>query len=352
MTTHNGEHGGSQINLKSFFGRIRPSSRSRTSSSSRHEDKKSSPSISRASSFTTLGNSLSKYGKKVDVLGSGISSKVELYYKKQEDEYYAVKVFRGKESYETKDEYKSRCFMEYDIAKELNHPNIAKTYNFISGVSTNELVLEYAPYPLLRVIQSARPYEEELFCFFRQVCEGINYLHRKGIAHRDLKLENMQLDEHGTVKLIDFGTAFYYGTKEKKPACGVVGTEALVSPEAMSHLEYDGEASDIWALGIVLYSMLNLDFPWKAARESDPDFKAFKQDRTFLEDKFPTEVWESVVSKVLQVEPSNRITVEEIIEQLDKSVDSACPHSKCPPKRHSRTLKVCQNRFKFHHSQG
>ncbi|CAM9010833.1 unnamed protein product [Wickerhamomyces anomalus] len=327
MTTHDGEHGGSQINLKSFFGRIRPSSRSRSSSSSRHEDKKSSPSISRASSFTTLGNSLSRYGKKVDVLGSGISSKVELYYKKQEDEYYAVKVFRGKESYETKDEYKNRCFMEYDIAKELNHPNIAKTYNFISGVSTNELVLEYAPYPLLRVIQSARPYEEELFCFFRQM--------------------NMEL-----LSLLISELLFIMELKRKKPACGVVGTEALVSPEAMSHLEYDGEASDIWALGIVLYSMLNLDFPWKAARESDPDFKAFKQDRTVLEDKFPTEVWESVVSKVLQVEPSNRITVEEIIEQLDKSVDSACPHSKCPPKRHSRTLKVCQNRFKFHHSQG
>lgn len=350
--TNTNDTSGSQINLKGLFDRIRPSSRSRSRSSStaRHEGKKSSPTISRASSFTSLGASLSKYGKKVEVLGSGVSSKVDLYYKKQGDEYFAVKTFRGKENYESKDEYKNRCYLEYEITCDLNHPNIAKTYNFISGISTNQLVLEFAPYPLLKVIQYARPYQEEIFCFFRQICEAINYLHHKGIAHRDLKLENMQLDEHGTVKLIDFGTAFYFGTEEKKPACGVVGTEALVSPDAMSHLEYDGEASDIWALGIVLYSMLNLDFPWKAARESDEDFKAFKEDPTVIEDKFPHEVWDPVVLQVLQVEPSNRIGVKQIIAQLD-SVDSVCPHSECPPKRHSQTLKICKNRFKLNQNR-
>lgn len=342
MTTSTHDSSGSHSNLKALFERFRSSSRasSSRSSSTGHDDK--SPSISRTSSFASIG-SPAKYGKMIMTLGSGISSRVDLYYKKSNHEYYAIKTFRGRESYETREEYKNKCYHEYDITKDLNHENIAKTYNFISGLSNHQLIMEFTPYPLIKVIQSAKPYEDEVFCFFRQICEGIHYLHLNGIAHRDLKLENMQLDEHATVKIIDFGTACYFG-KDKKLACGIVGTEALISPEALSNIEYDAEANDIWALGLVLYCMLNLDFPWKVARESDMGYRTFLEDYTSIKDKYPYEVW-NLISRILQIDPLKRTTIKQILTDLDK-IDSVCPHEHCLPKKHSRTLRICQNRFK------
>jgi len=347
----------SQLSLKSMFSKLRYSPKltnsNRGSSSSLPPDKSlvshsPSPVVSRTNSFTSINISLNKYGKKIEVLGSGISSKVDLYYKKQDKQYYAVKVFRGKETYETKEEYKNRCYLEYEITKDLNHINIAKTITFMSGglSGTNELVIEFAPYPLLKVIRSSRPNEDEIICFFKQICEGLEYLHQKGIAHRDLKLENIQLDKNGVIKLIDFGAAFHYGINERKLARGVVGTEALVSPEALSRLEYDGDSSDVWSLGIVLYSMLNLNFPWKAAKESDKEFKAFKEDQTIIKDKYPDKLWDPIIMKILKIEPLERIKIPKVLEELRK-IDSVCAHDECPPKRHSRTLRICQQRFRY-----
>lgn len=343
MTTTPHDHSGSHSNLKMLFERFRSPSRASSSRSSSVGHDEKSPPVSRTSSFASLG-STSKYGKMVMTLGSGISSRVDLYYKKNNHEYYAIKSFRGRESYETRDEYKAKCYHEYEITRNLAHENIAKTYNFISGLSNHQLIMEFTPYPLVKVIQTAKPYEDEVLCFFRQICEGIHYLHLNGIAHRDLKLENMQLDEHATVKIIDFGTACYFG-KDKKLACGIVGTEALISPEALSNLEYDAQANDIWGLGLVLYCMLNSDFPWRIARESDEGYRAFIKDSESIKDKYPHQIWHSI-SNILQIDPLKRSNINDIISDLN-TIDSVCPHEYCLPKKHSRTLKICQNRFKF-----
>ena len=72
--------------------------------------------------------------------------------------------------------------------------------------------MEYAPYDLFSVVMSGKMTRPEIYCVFRQICDGVEYLHSLGLAHRDLKLDNCVMTKDTVVKLIDFGTAtvFHY----------------------------------------------------------------------------------------------------------------------------------------------
>ncbi|CDR41488.1 CYFA0S07e02784g1_1 [Cyberlindnera fabianii] len=329
--------------LKGLFRKLRSPDLSPTSDSpSGPSSPRTSSIVSRtgsSSSLASIGISTKSYGKKIDTIGHGVSAKVELYHHKQTNMLYAIKTFNPKESYETRDEYKARCSHEFNVVYGLNHVNVLKMYDFIPGFHTIQIVMEFAPYSLLKVIQMVKPSEEEITCFFRQVCEGVLFLHKNNVAHRDLKMENIVVDETATLKLIDFGTAFYFG-KEKKLATGNVGTEALVSPEALSSIRYDAEANDVWGLAVLLYSMLNLSFPWKVARESDPEFKAFLLDKDILKDKYPESLWDATTN-VLEVDPTKRLTMT----QLQTVMGQKTPrHTECGVKIHQRTIRICMKK--------
>lgn len=302
----------------------------------------STPTLSRASSTSSFISTfeISNYGKKMELLGTGVSGKVELYYKKSSDKLFAIKTFNSRESYESKEEYRNRCAKEFDIIHNLPDPhiNILRTFKFISGISVNQIVFEYVPYNFVKVVQSAKPHPEEILCFFRQTCEGIQFLHQNYIAHRDLKMENLMMDEAGVIKIIDFGSAFYF-SPEKLYASGLSGTEALTSPESFKKLKYDSEANDVWSLGILFYSMLNLRFPWKKAVESDPDFKEFLKDKNVLKDDY-LEYWD-LVSNVLTIEVNERIKMDELVNNVSRLTR---PHYECL-KLHQITLKACARRF-------
>ncbi|KAG1859399.1 kinase-like domain-containing protein [Suillus tomentosus] len=70
-------------------------------------------------------------------------------------------------------------------------------------------VMEYIPYDLFSIVMSGRMLRPEIFCVFRQICNGVAYLHSLGLAHRDLQLDNCVMTQGDVVKLIDFGTAVF-----------------------------------------------------------------------------------------------------------------------------------------------
>ena len=85
--------------------------------------------------------------------------------------------------------------------------------------------------------------------------------------HRDLKLENIVVDDRNNIKLIDFGFAIKCTKGQKlKSFCG---TPSYMAPEICSRLEYCGFASDVWALGVVMYIMLTGHYPFKGITEKD-----------------------------------------------------------------------------------
>lgn len=101
--------------------------------------------------------------------------------------------------------------------------------------------------------------ELEIKLIFKQVAAGIKHLHDHGIVHRDIKDENMIVDANGFVKLIDFGSAAYV---KSGPFDVFVGTIDYAAPEVLGGNPYEGKPQDIWAIGILLYTLVFKENPF------------------------------------------------------------------------------------------
>lgn len=96
---------------------------------------------------------------------------------------------------------------------------------------------------------------------------ALSYCHRKSIAHRDIKLENILLDENNNVKLIDFGFSTCIPNEKKiKMFCG---TPSYMSPQIVLKDEYAGPPADIWASAVLLFALMNGCFPYRGATDKE-----------------------------------------------------------------------------------
>lgn len=153
--------------------------------------------------------------------------------------------------------------------------------------------MEFAPFDLFSVVMSGKMCRPEIYCVFRQICDGVEYLHEMGLAHRDLKLDNCVMTTDNVVKLIDFGTAtvFHYPGKAHTPATGIVGSDPYLAPEVLSNDPYDPRKTDVWSLAIIFLCMVLRRFPWKIPDpKTDPSFKAFVAAHPDLSAKPPPRV--------------------------------------------------------------
>lgn len=145
--------------------------------------------------------------------------------------------------------------------------------------------------------------ESECKFIFRQICSAIYHLHKHGIVHRDIKDENIIVDENGMIKLIDFGSAGY--TKQG-PFDVFVGTIDYASPEVLRGEKYEGKPQDVWALGILLYTMLYKENPF------------YNVDEIMEGDlRIPGVISEEsidLIKKILVRDLDNRPTITDIVE--------------------------------------
>ncbi|CAM9290824.1 unnamed protein product, partial [Discosporangium mesarthrocarpum] len=101
--------------------------------------------------------------------------------------------------------------------------------------------------------------EGEARRIFRQLLMGVGHMHGMDIVHRDVKLENILLDEHNNAKVIDFGFSTHVKDRRLNIFCG---TPSYMAPEIIKRQEYEGKPVDVWSMGIVLYAMLCGRFPF------------------------------------------------------------------------------------------
>ncbi|KIK99295.1 hypothetical protein PAXRUDRAFT_132408, partial [Paxillus rubicundulus Ve08.2h10] len=229
-----------------------------------------------------------KYGKWGRVLGSGAGGTVRLIRgrAKTGGAVYAVKEFRPRLPSETAREYEKKVRAEFCVGACLKHVNVIETVDIVCDHGHYYEVMEYAPYDLFSVVMSSKMLRPEIFCVFRQICNGVAYLHSLGLAHRDLKLDNCVLTQGDVVKLIDFGTAVVFaypgsamggsGPGSSASATGIVGSDPYLAPEVLSGETYDPRKADVWSVGVILVCMILRRFPWAAPdRERDVSFRAF-----------------------------------------------------------------------------
>lgn len=246
-----------------------------------------------------------KYGTIGRLLGTGASGSVSLITSDTEPKkIYAVKKFRAKLPNELELDYKVKVKNEFKVGEMLKHQNLIHTFELIKETSSKFLadteyfiVMEYAPYDFFNLVMSGLMDRKEIFCYFKQIIDGVGYLHENGLAHRDLKLDNCVVNAHGILKLIDFGSAVQFlkeinnrsatsvsgvedgldETHRLIRARGIVGSDPYLAPEVFepSNFGYDPRLVDVWSIAIIFCCMILKRFPWKLPKVSDPSYKSF-----------------------------------------------------------------------------
>lgn len=179
---------------------------------------------------------------------------------------------------------------EVELLRVLDHPNIIKIYETFEDQNAYHMVMELCKgKELLDYLSDSGHFQEPLALdLFAKILSIVNYLHKHGVCHRDLKLENFVAVTNESIidiKLIDFGLSKKFF--KNKTMETVVGTPYYVAPEVLSG-NY-GEKCDLWSCGVILYSILSGKMPFNGWDNED----LLKQIKT-SEIEFKGKVWEGV----------------------------------------------------------
>uniref|UniRef100_A0A0N5BQR0 non-specific serine/threonine protein kinase n=1 Tax=Strongyloides papillosus TaxID=174720 RepID=A0A0N5BQR0_STREA len=150
--------------------------------------------------------------------------------------------------------------------------------------------------------------------YFRQLIEGVRYMHSLGITHRDIKPENILLLENDQLKIADFGMATIFKSDGNERFLDTTcGSKPYIAPEVFLQ-SYKAEPNDIWACGIVLVAMLSGVLPWAEATSESAEFKTFVIDRSVELNPFNRMDLESLqlLKIILEYNWEKRATIERI----------------------------------------
>ena len=168
---------------------------------------------------------------------------------------------------------KKSALREIKIMHRLQHPNIVRLYESMDTAKYVYLVMEYAEGESLHAYLKKQPHrrlpEDECRRIIKQILLTLAYLHSRNVTHRDIKLENIVINnnQRGVLKLIDFGFCCCTAPNTKlKIFCG---TPSYMAPEITKKKEYSGPQTDIWATGILLFALLNGQFPFRGVTDRD-----------------------------------------------------------------------------------
>lgn len=213
----------------------------------------------------------------------------------------------------TSEEAVTRFNRECALLKQMDHPFISDLFEIIEDPENYYLIMEYVDHGnmLNYVNTNGRLSEDRARHYFCQLVSALDYLHNeKFVAHRDLKAENVLLDVHDNIRLIDFGLSnvFSKDSPELKTACG---SPAYAAPEMIQGHPYT-KAADIWSAGILLYAMVVGRLPY-----DDPNIQKLLTKIVTEEVHYPSSLSFSLVDllkRLLVKNPEQRITLTRLKE--------------------------------------
>ena len=222
----------------------------------------------------------------------------------------------------------SRGYIKSSIIKEVrlhrhcsSHVNVIKCFGNGENQDYYWIALELAQGgDLFDKIEPDQGVEEDIaHLYFRQLINGVGFLHSKGVAHRDIKPENIFLDNNGNLKIGDFGLATLFrdpSSGTKRPCSTACGSPPYIAPEVVSGKSYVADKSDLWSSGVVLFVLLCGITPWNEPLMDDYDFRQYHQSAG----KAVNEYWNkipigalSLLRGMMKLDPDSRFKIDDII---------------------------------------
>ncbi|CAK4618167.1 hypothetical protein LEN26_011679 [Aphanomyces euteiches] len=198
------------------------------------------------------------------------------------------------------------------------HPNIVHMIDHFTQDGCSHLVLEYCNQGDLLTVQQREPTGRFDLArglqYFRDILLGIQFMHKHNLAHRDLSLENVFVQD-GRCKLGDFGLS----VDATSPTSGSVGKKMYMAPEVVEGHQYDPKAADIWSLGVVLFVMLTGVPLFEIASTKDKLYRAVTRQglqpvlMICRKKGFLSAAVSDLLEKMLVITPENRMYIEDIL---------------------------------------
>jgi calcium-dependent protein kinase len=253
--------------------------------------------------------------KLVKKLGDGSFGSVYLVHHRLNKMERAMKKIKKSNSTSSQDE--DEVLNEINILKKLDHPNIVKIFEFYNTKDAYYLITEFCQEGELYDKIKHKFTEQQIAIIFHQVFSGLNYLHINNIIHRDLKLENILVDQvdqnHNLmIKIIDFGTAKILQKNKSEKA--VIGSSYYMAPEVLKK-NYN-EKCDTWSCGVILYMLLFGIPPFDAKEDEEilEKIKIGKYDNYSERFRSASKEARDLVMKLLEYNTAKRYSAKEALQ--------------------------------------
>eukprot|EP00951_Prasinocladus_malaysianus_P046756 scaffold647917_cov42-Prasinocladus_malaysianus.AAC.1 len=246
------------------------------------------------------------------LLGKGTFGDVYIGHLKGEKDRYAVKLVN--KAFLREGQAQARLLREIQIQQSLSHPNVLRLVDFYEDGNFVYLVTELCEGgELLGLVkQRGGLPEEQARKLFQQMAHAVDYLHSKSIMHRDIKLANILLSQKDPMqlKIADFGLAAALEScdSERMTVCG---TPNYLSPEIALHQPYSF-ASDLWSLGVALYTMLAGVPPFQGRQVSETLQRVKSGTFTVPDSMSPSAA--DLIRGLLQVNPRSRLPLQAVLQ--------------------------------------
>lgn len=231
-----------------------------------------------------------------------------------------------------------RTIREGALGRLLFHPHICRLYEMVPMTNHYYMLFEYVEGGQLLdyIVSHGSLNEKYARKFARGIALALDYCHRNNVVHRDLKIENIMINQKGDIKIIDFGLSNLYMPKHLlKTYCGSL---YFAAPELLSAKPYTGPEVDVWSFGVVLYVLVCGKVPF-----DDPVVSVLHEKIKKGNVEYPSFISKecvSLLSRMLVVDPSRRATLQEVIQHpwMNKGYEIAAPNYM--PKRVPLTLPL------------
>ena len=262
-----------------------------------------------------IGKRINGRYKLLDMIGGGGMSNVYLAHDMILDRDVAMKILRY--DFSNQEELHRRFQREALSATSLTHPNIVNIYDVGEDGDIHYIVMEYVKGETLKeYIQSNSPISpNRCITIMKQLTSAIANAHNNNIVHRDVKPQNILLDEEGKVKITDFGIAMTLSATSYTQTNSVLGTVHYLSPE-QARGGTATKQSDIYALGIVLFELLTGELPFSGESAVSIALKHLQSETPSIRAILPSipQSLENVVIKATSKDPRDRYRTAEEME--------------------------------------